>query len=162
MSAGKKNNKTGDSVRRRTRFQFHTSDKVKQWVGKVELWDTEDGLINFTPPIIKKHECEIKLLILECSKACRLWLKLRLLCPQVGPSQPSLQMQVKVSPPPTQVPPLEHGLEAHVLFLAGWGKDNASQWERESKSLHHRLRLSPFAFTFHYYYLVFRCIWDPN
>lgn len=43
----------------------------------------------------------------------------------MGPSQPSLQMQVKVSPPPTQVPPLEQGLEAHVLFLA---------MERESES----------------------------
>lgn len=49
---------------------------------------------------------------------------LHLLCPQVGPSQPSLQMQVKVSPPPTQVPPLEHGPEAQVLFLAGWRREN--------------------------------------
>ncbi|TNN26567.1 hypothetical protein EYF80_063297 [Liparis tanakae] len=29
-----------------------------------------------------------------------------------------LLMQVKASPPPTQVPPLEQGLEAHVLFPA--------------------------------------------
>lgn len=28
-------------------------------------------------------------------------------------------MQVKASPPPTQVPPLEQGLDAHMLFLAG-------------------------------------------
>ena len=42
---------------------------------------------------------------------------------QTGPSQPSLQMQVKVSPPPTQVPPLEHGLDAQVLILASVGKD---------------------------------------
>lgn len=41
----------------------------------------------------------------------------------MGPSQPSLQIQVKVSPPPTQVPPLEQGLEAHVLFLAV-GREN--------------------------------------
>lgn len=31
-------------------------------------------------------------------------------------------MQVKASPPPTQVPPLEQGLEAHVLFLAVGGE----------------------------------------
>lgn len=49
---------------------------------------------------------------------------LHLLCPQVGPSQPSLQTQVKASPPPTQVPPLEHGLEAQVLFLAGGPVEN--------------------------------------
>lgn len=73
-----------------------------------------------------------------------------LLCPQVGPSQPSLQMQVKVSPPPTQVPPLEHGLEAHVLFLAGRGKESVSERERESKSLHNLLLLSSpnYHFTF--------------
>lgn len=41
-----------------------------------------------------------------------------LLCPQVGPSHPSLQMQEKASPPPTHVPPLEQGPEAHELFVA--------------------------------------------
>lgn len=44
-------------------------------------------------------------------------------------------MQVKVSPPPTQVPPLEHGLEAHVLFLAGRANENVSERERGSQSL---------------------------
>lgn len=41
-----------------------------------------------------------------------------ILCAQVGPSQPSLQMQVKASPPPTHVPPFSQGPESHVLFLA--------------------------------------------
>lgn len=41
-----------------------------------------------------------------------------LLCAHVCPSQPSLQMQVKVSPPPMHVPPFSHGPESHELFLA--------------------------------------------
>lgn len=41
-----------------------------------------------------------------------------LLCVHVAPSQPSLQMQVKASPPPTHVPPFSHGPESHELFLA--------------------------------------------
>lgn len=41
-----------------------------------------------------------------------------ILCAQVGPFQPSLQMQVKASPPPTHVPPFSQGPESHVLFLA--------------------------------------------
>lgn len=40
------------------------------------------------------------------------------LCAQMGPSQPSLQMQVNVSPPPTHVPPFRQGLDAQVLFFA--------------------------------------------
>lgn len=52
--------------------------------------------------------------------------ELHLLCPQVGPSQPSLQMQVKASPPPTQVPPLEQGLEAQVLFVAGGTRESGT------------------------------------
>lgn len=36
----------------------------------------------------------------------------------VGPSHPSLQMQVKASPRPTHVPPLWQGPESHELFLA--------------------------------------------
>lgn len=34
-------------------------------------------------------------------------------------------MQVNMSPPPTHVPPLTHGLEAHVLFFAGAHRENA-------------------------------------
>lgn len=41
-----------------------------------------------------------------------------LLWPQVGPSQPSLQIQVKESPPPTQVPPFSQGPDAHGLVWA--------------------------------------------
>lgn len=41
-----------------------------------------------------------------------------ILCAQVGPFQPSLQMQVKASPPPTHVPPFSQGPKSHVLFLA--------------------------------------------
>lgn len=41
-----------------------------------------------------------------------------LLCVHVGPSQPSLQMQVKTSPPPTHVPPFSQGPESHELFWA--------------------------------------------
>ncbi len=36
----------------------------------------------------------------------------------MSPSQPSLQMQVNVSPPPTHVPPFRQGLDAQVLFFA--------------------------------------------
>lgn len=40
------------------------------------------------------------------------------LCVQVGPSQPSLQMHLKASAPPTHVPPFSQGPESHVLFWA--------------------------------------------
>lgn len=68
------------------------------------------------------------------------------LCPQVGPSQPSLQMQVKVSPPPTQVPPLEQGLEAQVLFLA-------LGWRRRMEMEQHR-RISYFKWNSSFSFLV--------
>lgn len=37
---------------------------------------------------------------------------------QVGPSQPSLQTQVNVSPATTQVPPFSHGFGRQLEFLA--------------------------------------------
>lgn len=91
----------------------------------MELWDTEyswypnGGLDLQSGPPLLPPPCNNPPAKLGPETSER-----HLLCPQVGPSQPSLQMQVKASPPPTQVPPLEHGLEAQVLFLAGWPVEN--------------------------------------
>lgn len=52
----------------------------------------------------------------------------------MGPSQPSLQMQVNVSPPPMHVPPFRQGLDAQVLFFAEVKKNEIEKLEQVNLS----------------------------
>ena len=56
---------------------------------------------------------------------------------QVGPSQPSLQTQVKVSPLTTQVPPYSQGLGRQLEFLAEGGEREGGREVFKSRSVYH-------------------------